>query len=201
MNTIILLALSYLLGNINPAIIVTKIKKGIDIRSVNSQNAGATNVTLTLGFKYGLMIGILDILKGVLPVLAARLLFPDNDAIWFLSGLFVLMGHIFPVFYQFKGGKGTATLIGVLFTATPLYAFILFIISFILLITTKFIAIPSINAAIVTPIYLYFSPYSNEAIWVMVIFMVVSLYKHRVNIINIIQGNESSLKEVKYKKT
>lgn len=198
---ILLLSLgSYLFGNINPAIIITKIKKGVDIRSLNSQNPGATNVTITLGFKYGILIAILDILKGVIPVLVARLLYPDNDAIWFLAGLLVLIGHIFPALYQFKGGKGTATLIGVLFTAAPLYAAILFTVSVVLLITTQFIAIPSIVSALVTPVYLYFSPFSNEAIWLMLIFMVISLYKHRINIVNIIQGKETSLKQVTDKK-
>ena len=198
---ILLLGLgSYLLGNINPAIIITKIKKGVDIRSLNSQNPGATNVTITLGFKYGIFIAILDILKGVIPVLVARLFYPDNDAIWFLAGLMVLIGHIFPALYQFKGGKGTATLIGVLFTAAPLYAAILFTVSVVLLMTTQFIAIPSIVSALVTPVYLYFSPFSNEAIWLMLIFMVISLYKHRINIVNIIQGKETSLKHVAKKK-
>jgi len=198
---ILLLGLgSYLLGNINPAIIITKIKKGVDIRSLNSQNPGATNVTITLGFKYGIFIAILDILKGVIPVLVARLFYPDNDAIWFLAGLMVLIGHIFPALYQFKGGKGTATLIGVLFTAAPLYAAILFTVSVVLLMTTQFIAIPSIVSALVTPVYLYFSPFSNEAIWLMLIFMVISLYKHRINIVNIIQGKETSLKQVTNKK-
>ena len=112
----------------------------------------------------------------------------------------VLIGHIFPALYQFKGGKGTATLIGVLFTAAPLYAAILFTVSVVLLMTTQFIAIPSIVSALVTPVYLYFSPFSNEAIWLMLIFMVISLYKHRINIINIIQGKETSLKQVTNKK-
>jgi glycerol-3-phosphate acyltransferase PlsY len=198
---ILLLSLgSYLFGNINPAIIITKIKKGVDIRSLNSQNPGATNVTITLGFKYGIFIALLDILKGVIPVLVARLFYPDNDAIWFLAGLMVLIGHIFPALYQFKGGKGTATLIGVLFTAAPLYAAILFTVSVVLLMTTQFIAIPSIVSALVTPVYLYFSPFSNEAIWLMLIFMVISLYKHRINIVNIIQGKETSLKQVTNKK-
>lgn len=194
---LILFISSYLFGNVNPAIILTQIKKGIDIRSVNSQNAGATNVTITLGAKYGILIGILDILKGVIPVLIARFAFPDNDTIWWFTGLMVLVGHIFPVIYQFKGGKGTATLIGVLFTIAPLYAAILFTVSVVLLVTTKFIAIPSVVSALVTPVYLYFSDFSNEAIWIMVIFMVISLYKHRMNIVNIIKGQEKSLDDVK----
>jgi glycerol-3-phosphate acyltransferase PlsY len=196
MEILLLILGSYLFGNINPAIIITRIKKGIDIRSVNSQNAGATNVTLTLGFKYGIFIALLDIFKGVLPVLIARLLFPSNDAYWFLAGFFVLIGHIFPAIYQFRGGKGTATLIGVLFTTMPLYAGLLFTLSVILLLTTKYIAIPSLVAVIITPIYLYFSTMSNEALWLMIIFMFVSIYKHRSNIINILTGKETSLKSV-----
>lgn len=196
MNIILFAVISYVFGNINPAIIITKIKKGIDIRTVNSQNAGATNVTITLGFKYGIMIALLDIFKGVIPVLIARLVYPENDAVWFLMGFMVMIGHIFPIFYQFKGGKGTATLVGVLVTATPVFGILLFILSVVLLLTTKFIAIPSILAAVITPIYLYFSPYSNEAIWIMLIFMVISLYKHRMNIVNIVTGRETSLNDI-----
>lgn len=194
---IVLLSLgSYLWGNLNPAIMLTKIQKGIDIRTVGRRNPGATNAALTLGFKSGVAVAFLDILKGVIPVLVARILYPDIDWIWVLLGVMVMLGHMFPVFYQFKGGKGIASLIGVLLTATPIYGLTLLAGSIILLGMTKYITVPSVLAVIVTPIYLYFSPYSLEATWVMLIFMVVSLYKQRTLILNIILGKETSLSQV-----
>lgn len=196
MDLIILSIGSYIWGSINPAIMLTKHKKGIDIRSVGRHNPGATNVAITLGFKSGVGVALLDILKGVLPVLIARIIYPNTDAIWFLMGVMVMLGHMFPVFYQFKGGKGVASLIGVLVTAAPLFGLSLLSIAVLLLVTTKYITIPTVLSVIVTPIYLFFSAYSLEAFWIMLIFMVISLYKQRLLIIHIIQGKESSLSQV-----
>lgn len=187
---------SYLWGNINPAILLTKAKKGIDIRTVGRRNPGATNAALTLGFKTGVGVALLDIFKGVIPVFIARFLYPNLDWIWFLIGVMVMLGHMFPVFYQFKGGKGVASLIGVLVTAAPLFGLSLLSISVLLLVTTKYITIPTVLSVIVTPIYLFFSAYSLEAFWIMLIFMVISLYKQRLLILNIIQGKETSLSQV-----
>ncbi len=196
MDIIVLSLGSYLFGNINPAISMTQIKKGIDIRTVGRQNAGATNAALTLGFKFGLLIALLDILKGALPVLMARLLYPDNDAIWFLFGVMVMLGHMFPVFHQFKGGKGIASLIGVLVTAAPLFGSTLLLVSIGLLLTTKYITISSVTAVIVTPVYVFISPYSNNAGWLMLGFMGISLFKQRKNIADIWHGREVSLRQI-----
>lgn len=187
---------SYIWGSINPAIMLTKYKKGIDIRSVGRHNPGATNVAIALGFKSGVWVALFDIIKGAIPVFIARIIYPKTDAVWFLMGVMVLLGHMFPVFYQFKGGKGVASLIGVLVTAAPLFGFSLLSISVLLLVTTKYITIPTVLSVIVTPIYLFFSAYSLEAFWIMLIFMVISLYKQRLLILNIIQGKETSLSQV-----
>jgi len=129
-------------------------------------------------------------------VLMARLLYPDDDAIWFLFGVMVMLGHMFPVFHQFKGGKGIASLIGVLVTAAPLFGSTLLLVSIGLLLTTKYITISSVTAVIVTPVYVFISPYSNNAGWLMLGFMGISLFKQRKNIADIWHGREVSLRQI-----
>ncbi|MBQ8197697.1 MAG: glycerol-3-phosphate acyltransferase [Clostridia bacterium] len=117
--------LSYLLGNVNWAIIISKIKK-VDIRSMGSGNPGTLNMSRNLGLKAGLLTFFLDILKGVIPTLVAYFVFKDKliydsgfylkDFALYLCGFAVVIGHIYPVFMKFKGGKGIATSIGVFLT-------------------------------------------------------------------------------------
>ena len=109
MEYLIVFIVFYLFGSISPALITGKLVKGIDIRDVNSKNAGASNVTITLGLKYGVIVGLSDILKGLIPILVLRVIFPDNNIIWFIGGISAVLGHIFPFYMKFKGGKGTST--------------------------------------------------------------------------------------------
>ena len=94
MDYILVFLLFYIIGSISPAFITGKLVKGIDIREMNTGNAGASNVTITLGLKWGLFVGISDILKGLLPILILRVFFPENDIIWFVGGIGLVIGHI-----------------------------------------------------------------------------------------------------------
>ena len=181
MTYAIVFLISYLIGNINPAILVTKIRRGIDIRDINSKNAGSSNVTMTVGYRWGIFVGLADIFKGFLPVLIIRFIFPEQDGMWFLSGFGIILGHVYPVIYKFRGGKGSATFGGVLFATAPLYAFILLIVYFTILYITDYIAISTLVATIATPIVLYALDYELLSIILMILFAIISFKKHYTN--------------------
>ncbi len=109
---------SYLLGSISPAYILTRWKKGIDIRLVGSGNAGAVNVGRIIGRKYGIGVAIFDVSKGIIPVMIARLLLVPIYMI-ILIGAAVIVGHNWPVYFHFRGGNGLATLMGILVYSMP----------------------------------------------------------------------------------
>ena len=192
---ILLLACSYFLGNVNPALIIARLKKGIDIRDFNSKNAGATNTVMTVGFRWGIVVMVFDILKGTIPVLVARSLFEEQPFIWVLAGFFALLGHVFPLFYKFKGGKGTATYAGLLFGISPLFGLFVFISFFIILLITDYIVISTIFSVMFVPIYIYF--FTDLGLYpslILILIACMSILKHVENIKRLLEGKELSLR-------
>lgn len=195
MEYFLIIILSYLVGTINPAHLITRHKKKIDIRDVNSKNAGTSNVVMTLGLKWGIVVGILDLFKGFLPVLIVRLLFPGNDILWVISGLSAIIGHIYPFHMKFKGGKGTATFGGVCFAILPLISVGLFVAFFIVLIISDYIVVPTLLSVVAIPVIMYFNNFSYISVGLIVLFTILSLYKHSPNILRILRQEEVGLKE------
>ena len=129
MNFTIVLIISYFLGAIPFAYIMTRLISGKDIRRYGSGNVGATNAARILGFKYGLLVALLDVLKGILAMTIAKTLLPVDSPDYFLliAALVVIIGHNWTVFLKFSGGKGVATTFGVLFNLFPI-AFFVFLV-------------------------------------------------------------------------
>lgn len=192
--------IGYLTGSINFSIVITKLIKGIDIRDVNSENPGASNVTLTLGLKWGVVVFFLDVLKGFVPVLVVRLLFPDQDILWMLAGFGALMGHAFPLYYKFKGGKGTSTYMGVVFGAFPIVGAILFVLLVATTLISDYIVVGTLFLIVPPPIYMLVS---GEFHWISIalitLFAIINLAKHSNNFVALFKGTEkkvlSSLKK------
>jgi glycerol-3-phosphate acyltransferase PlsY len=138
MSYLIVIVILYFIGSISPSTLITRKVLGIDIRDVNSKSAGTSNTVMTLGIKYGAIVGVLDILKGLVPVVVLRILFPDTEVIWFVGGLSAVIGHIYPLHMKFKGGKGTATFGGLVLAVAPVYTIGL-IILFALTIMAEFL--------------------------------------------------------------
>lgn len=199
MSYILVIIIFYFIGTINPATLITKKVLGIDIRDVNSKSAGTSNAVMTLGLKYGSLVGILDILKGLVPVLILRLVFPENDIIWFVGGLSAVLGHIYPFHMEFHGGKGTATFGGILLAIAPIYALGLLIIFTVLTFATNYIAVSTLASISIIPIVMVFQPYSNVSIVLVTLFIILSFYKHFNNIIRIYRKQETGIKEVIFK--
>jgi glycerol-3-phosphate acyltransferase PlsY len=191
----VVIVLSYLIGTVNPAHLITKRKKKIDIRDVNSKNAGTSNVAMTLGLRWGIVVGFLDLFKGFIPVLIVRLMFPDNDILWALSGLSAIIGHIYPLHMRFKGGKGTATFGGVCFALFPLVTSGLFILFFVVLIASDYIVVPTVLAVIFIPIGMWFTNFSKISIGIIAIYSILSIYKHFPNIVRLLKREEVGLRE------
>src|SRR5690554_3962043 len=126
---IIVALIGYLSGNIQSAYLLGRLVKKVDIRTLGQGNAGASNAVESLGWKFGVVMALIDILKGALAVLLMKSLFSagfnkEGATLLYIAGYAAILGHIYPFFMKFKGGKGTATLIGMLLGLNPLYGLI-----------------------------------------------------------------------------
>jgi glycerol-3-phosphate acyltransferase PlsY len=188
----IFLVVAYLVGNFNFAYIIVKLKKDEDVRDYGSGNAGTTNVLRILGKNYALPVFLLDALKGCLVIVVGRLL--GVDAIFLVGGgIAVVAGHNWPLFLQFRGGKGTATSLGVILTYDWQLALVAIAIGIVVLVIFKMVSLTSIVGMISLPVLsLIFSRSITEIIFTSVL-MIFSVYQHRKNIGRIIQGKESKI--------
>ncbi|MBR4413707.1 MAG: glycerol-3-phosphate acyltransferase, partial [Lachnospiraceae bacterium] len=144
--------IAYLIGSFSTAFFLSKILKK-DIRNGGTGNLGASNTTLTLGWKWGLLVGIVDILKGFVVVFVARMVFPEYEYLPYIAASMAIIGHIFPFYLKFKGGKGFATLMGCILG----YNFIVFVIAGLLVIiitfATDYIVISTLTMAVGFPVF------------------------------------------------
>ena len=204
---IIIAVIAYLIGSINFSIILSKKMAGFDIREKGSGNAGTTNMLRAVGKKAAVITLICDILKGVVSILIAVLVGKiiknlDNALLVQLAGIFVIIGHTFPVFFKFKGGKGIATALGVLLMINWQIGLICLIFALVLMALTKMVSVGSIAAAILFPILVafidqnYIVPTSNSNWSYLVFSIIVSLlviFNHRANVQRILNGTENRL--------
>lgn len=202
---ILLALLCYLIGSIPFGFIIGKIK-GIDIREVGSKNVGSTNVTRVLGFKYGALTFLMDCLvKGSLMIWIITLLgesyyiFEGID-IRIIYGAFSVVGHIFPIFLKFKGGKAVATGVGVMIGVNPILGISGILMFFIILLITGYASLGSIIATILVGVGLVIdvwifkdANFYRYSLWLAFTFVIVFMivYKHRRNISNLIKGTEN----------
>lgn len=188
----------YLLGSINFAIIICKRMAGFDIREKGSKNAGTTNVLRTVGKQAAAMTLICDILKGVIAVLLAMLAAyiwddADAEALKYLAGLMAIIGHTFPVYYGFRGGKGVATSLGVLLIVNPQIGLICLVFALVIIIATRWVSLGSILAATLFPILTIFMTDSFWAKIVSVIMGLLVIFNHRTNLKRLKDGTESKI--------
>jgi glycerol-3-phosphate acyltransferase PlsY len=202
LSVLISAAIAYLLGSLNFSIIVTRIVAKKDIRTMGSGNAGMTNVLRNIGKGPAVVVLIGDLLKGVLAVVIGKLIFrtllPDNNALVceYIAGFFALIGHIYPLFNKFKGGKGILVSAGVLLAIDP-YIFIAVVLVFLFVVTlSKIVSLASIITAISYPIFTWIFRFSSESpftysdtIMAMLIAGII-IYMHKSNIQRLLAGTE-----------
>lgn len=203
MNEILLpiaaIVLGYLLGSIPTAVWWGKAFSGIDVREHGSGNAGATNTIRVLGVKAGVPVLLVDVFKGWLAVyLAGWFISPDFavfQADLFRIGVAVaaVLGHVFPVFAGFRGGKGIATLLGVGFALFPLAALVTLGLFILILIITKYVSVSSITGALSFPftVYFLFNPESAPLMALAIFVGILVPLTHRKNIVRLLNKEES----------
>lgn len=203
---VLCILVSYLLGSINTALIVSKCFFHDDVREHGSGNAGTTNVLRTYGKKAAALTFLGDMLKGVVAILVACALFgaPDTalegyfhllNAVY-LAGFFVIFGHVFPCFSQFRGGKGFATMVGVLLSLNPFLFLLLFIVYVPLVLCSHYISLSSVVMALFYPMLLSIVDQNFRALphgictLITVAIGVLITWAHRGNLKRIYEGNE-----------
>lgn len=182
---ILSIVIAYFIGNISPSILMAK-AKGIDIRKEGSGNAGTTNALRVMGKKAGVITLIVDVLKGTCAVLLGLLLAGHAGAMWCVVAVFC--GHIWPVFFGFKGGKGVATAFGALMGLNPLLGLSTLGIVVIGVLISRRMSVGSILGAVAFPfLSLYFE---NDFVFLGAILAIIVLIKHRANIGRLFRGEE-----------
>lgn len=201
MHELILLVLAYLLGSIPTAVWISRYFFSMDIREHGSGNAGATNTFRILGSKAGSFVFFIDMLKGFLAVDLAYLI-PryqmDNMALTnfqVLLGICAVVGHIFPIWAQFKGGKGIATLFGMILAIQPLVAACLVGVFFLMLFITRYVSLSSITASIAFPVMIFFIFHEPEIMYRLfaVATAILVVLTHHKNINRLLAGNENKV--------
>ncbi|MBN7771926.1 glycerol-3-phosphate 1-O-acyltransferase PlsY [Clostridium aminobutyricum] len=187
--------LSYCMGNISPAIIIGKMH-GLDIKKEGSGNAGTTNVLRVLGKKAAVTTLLIDILKGVFAVLLGKVVgaYVAPEVAHYIAmacGLAVFCGHIWPIVFGFKGGKGVATAFGVLMAISPVMGLSALLIVVVAVAISRMVSLGSILAAVAFPFIAYF--YNPDYLLWGAIMALIVLWKHRANIGRLIKGEESKI--------
>ncbi|KNF08715.1 glycerol-3-phosphate acyltransferase PlsY [Gottschalkia purinilytica] len=190
---IIIILISYLLGNFQTSYILGRVFKKTDIRKFGSGNAGTTNALRVFGKKIAIATLLIDALKGVAAVMIGREISGDIGAI--TAGVSVVIGHNWPVFLKFKGGKGIATTIGVGLTITFLSGIISIILGILIVIKTKYVSLGSLLAVIIWPVItiIVYKPFNLSLLILTTLLAIMALYKHRSNIRRLLSGQESKL--------
>lgn len=196
-SAIIFLILTYLIASIPFGLVISKVCKKEDIRLHGSKNIGATNVTRVLGKKLGFITLILDALKGAVMVILAREVFAQShhlSEILSLTALIAVIGHVFPIYLKFKGGKGVATTIAVILAINPLLGLITIGAWLAVFLITKISAAASLSSLLVASLFAIFSNIAIEQVALYLALFVIVTIRHKENIIRIKNGQENKIK-------
>lgn len=214
-QVLVIAILAYLIGSVNPSIILSKLLGKGDIRTQGSGNAGTTNTLRVLGKGPAALVLLIDVLKAVVAVFLGKWIITwgnalevvkvCNDYAVMASGIGVILGHNWPIYYGFKGGKGVATSLGVLLVIEWRIGLICLVFALILILAFRMVSLGSISAAILYPILVFILPgtaFNNR--WLYLTFAIVLalfvLFRHRANIKRLLAGNENKLWETKAEK-
>ncbi|MCF6137588.1 glycerol-3-phosphate 1-O-acyltransferase PlsY [Pseudalkalibacillus berkeleyi] len=197
MNIIFAIIIGYLIGSISFSYLIAKKIKKVDIRTQGSGNAGATNALRVLGWGPAITILLLDATKGIAAVLISNWVGVDSW-IAFLAGLAAIIGHNWPIYYGFRGGKGVATTIGVFAILVFIPALIAGGVAILTIVLTRYVSLGSLIFMALTPILtIVMGDYSTIYIILATLIGVLSLWRHRANVHRLIKGTESKIGQKK----
>lgn len=180
---------AYLIGSLSSAVVLCKVAGLPDPRTQGSGNPGATNVLRFGGKKLAATVLIIDVLKGVIPVVIGRLLGLDQVLLAAIA-LLAFLGHLYPVFFEFKGGKGVATALGAFLALSPLLALAGLLTWLIVFLISRISSLSAICAALLTPVYSFWLIDSIAARWLILIISLLLVWRHRSNIQRLLSGEE-----------
>lgn len=190
--SILLIIAAYLLGSVSTAIIACRLLGATDPRTVGSGNPGATNVLRAGGKRAAVITLFGDVLKGLVPVLAARGLGLDDIAVGTVA-LTALCGHVFPLYYGFKGGKGVATGLGALCGIHVLVGACAFATWLLVACVFRFSSLAALTTSLLAPVYVLMMSGSARLAWATVIMAAVIIWRHRSNIAHLLEGSEDKI--------
>jgi len=206
MNYFIVALIGYIFGCMQFSYILGKTFRNVDIRTLGHGNAGASNAVVSLGWKYGIAVALLDIFKAIISILIVKGLFRNAVNIeqlnfyLYLNGFFVIVGHNHPFFMKFKGGKGTASLIGMLVAINVPMALIGILIIVAVTIVTDYIALGTIALVIYFIIATIYLKFGTGAIIISIVIAMMSIFNHLINIKRIINKEENGLRKAMKRK-
>ena len=202
-HIVLVVLISYLFGNISFARIISRLKKS-DITKLGSGNPGSTNMLRNFGFKIGVLNLFLDMLKGFIPAFITLMIFKDQPIMLYISGLSVIVGHVYPVVYKFKGGKGIATMIGFFFACDWLVTLIVVVVAAISWLIFQYGSVASFICVTVLTVWEGIGakanlPKSESKVVCLLLFAVFLLtwFAHRGNIERLLFGKESKVSLIK----
>ena len=192
MQIILFIVIAYLIGSISPALLVGKISYKTDIRTMGSGNLGTTNTFRCLGKKAGVIVFVLDISKGIIATMLPSLVLGRVEYLS-IFGAFAMIGHVYPIFANFKGGKAVATGSGVFIFLYPTLSLILVAIFFSTLFITGYVSLGSILICLTSIVYLSIFESGIDK-WIMIVMCIFVIYMHKSNIKRLLNGTENKSK-------
>ena len=181
--------ISYLLGTINAAYFIGK-AHGFDIRERGSHNAGASNIKVNFGWGAAALICLCDMFKAIVAVKLCTYLYPDNEIIPFLAGAMAVIGHIFPFYMGFRGGKGFASYLGMLIALDWKFALVAMATTAVVSLITNYIVAGTLMVMVMSPIYFFCSGANTVGVIIVSCLSLLIIWKHRINIRRIIKHEE-----------
>ena len=189
MQYILVIALSYLLGCSNMAVYLAKHNR-VDLSAGGSKNPGASNAVILMGWRAGVLTAVHDIGKSALAVVLARLVFPDLEYIGAVAGVSSVLGHIFPFWMKFKGGKGFASYLGMTIALNWKISIVVLLMLVVITLVTDYIVAATANTIIIVPIWMGIASHSLVLALILLVGSAVIAWKHRENFVRIYKGTE-----------
>lgn len=190
---LLVIVVSYLLGSVSFSVLLAKLLKGIDIRQYGSGNAGATNTLRVLGKGPAILVLLLDVMKGIAAVWLGAWVGGWGTWAPALCGIAAIIGHNWPLYFRFRGGKGIATTIGVMATLCFWPALIAGIIAILSIFITRYVSLGSLIFVALTPVFLLITGFTPPELWTSLIIAVFAFWRHRTNIVKIVEGRENKI--------
>lgn len=194
MKIFLCILIGYLLGTLNPAALISKLKK-VDLRTKGTGNLGATNTMLILGKKYGVLVMLFDIAKAFLAVRYAQWIAPEFEWLSMSAGLFAVIGHCFPFYLKFKGGKGLAAFAGLVLAYNPLFFLFLLISGIVLMLIVNYTFILPFYATMFFTIYVAMQEESVAILFFATVVSALIIIKHFGNFVKAVKGEDGKIRE------